>query len=120
MKEKLIRLLSKPQHAKVAAQLVKDYKLNPEDFPELQNIVSANSSHYFIKRAFKAPSHAEYMPLHKIEDLFTNNPRMLVLLIEELVQKGNLHQAQGGEPGVESIYFQKAAGVWHRHNLMHY
>jgi len=120
LKEKLIRLLSKPQHAKVAAQLVKDYKLNPEDFPELQNIVSANSSHYFIKRAFKAPSHAEYMPLHKIEDLFTNNPRMLVLLIEELVQKGNLHQAQGGEPGVESIYFQKAAGVWHRHNLMQY
>ena len=35
LKEKLIRLLSQPQHAKVAAQLVKDYKLNPEDFPEL-------------------------------------------------------------------------------------
>ena len=33
------------------------------------------------------------MPLHKIEDLFTNNPRMLILLVEELIQKGNLQQA---------------------------
>ena len=102
---KVIEELSTKDNVKIASKIVKDYKLNPEDFPELQNIVSANSSHYFIKRAFKAPSHAEYMPLHKIEDLFTNNPRMLVLLIEELVQKGKLHQAQGGEPGVESIYF---------------
>ena len=39
IKEKLIRLLSTPQHAKVAAQFVKDYKLNPDDFPELQHIV---------------------------------------------------------------------------------
>ena len=35
LKERLIRGLSRPQHAKVAAQLVKDYKLNPDDFPEL-------------------------------------------------------------------------------------
>lgn len=90
LKERLIRGLSKPQHAKVAAQLVKDYKLNPDDFPELQNLVSITSSNYFIKRAFKSPSHAEYMPLHKIEDLFSGNPRMLLFLVEELIQKANL------------------------------
>ena len=85
LKERLIRGLSRPQHAKVAAQLVKDYKLNPDDFPELQNLVSITSSNYFIKRAFKSPSHAEYMPLHKIEDLFSGNPRMLLFLVEELL-----------------------------------
>ena len=35
VKERLIRALSVQQHAKVAAQFVKDYKLNPDDFPEL-------------------------------------------------------------------------------------
>lgn len=35
LKEKSIRLLSTPQHHKVAAQMVKDFKLNPEEFPEL-------------------------------------------------------------------------------------
>ena len=40
-------------------------------------------------RAFKDPSHQDYMPLHKVEDLFLGYPRMLVLLIEELIKKGN-------------------------------
>ena len=53
------------------------------------------------------------MPLHKIEDLFTNSPRMLVLLIEELIQKGHLQMAQGNTTEADCIYFQKAAGVWH-------
>jgi hypothetical protein len=35
LKEKVIRMLSTNFHAKIAADLVKDYKLNPEDFPEL-------------------------------------------------------------------------------------
>ena len=90
LKDRLIRALSRPQHSKVAAQLVKEYKLNPEDFPELQNLVSITTSNYFIKRAFKSSNHPEYMPLHKIEDLFSGNPRMLLSLVEELLLKGNL------------------------------
>lgn len=35
LRDQLIRRLSTPEHAKVAADYVKDYKLNPEDFPEL-------------------------------------------------------------------------------------
>jgi hypothetical protein len=35
LRDKLIRRLSTPEHAKLAAEYVKDYKLNPEDFPEL-------------------------------------------------------------------------------------
>ena len=35
LKVKVIRMLSTNLHAKTAADFVKDYKLNPEDFPEL-------------------------------------------------------------------------------------
>ncbi len=80
LKENVVRMLSTNAHAKTAADFVKDYKLNPEDFPELQAIISRNSSCYFIGKAFRAPSHADYMPLHKIEDLFTDNHRMLIEL----------------------------------------
>jgi hypothetical protein len=57
-------MLSTNYHAKIAADLVKDYKLSPEDFPELQAIIARNSSCYFINRAFRTPSHADYMPLN--------------------------------------------------------
>jgi len=95
LKEKSVRLLSNPVHAKVAAQLVKDYKLNPEDFPELQTIIARNSSFYFIGRAFRKPSHSDYLPLHKIEDLFDGNHRMLIELVQQLLKKGMTHQAIG-------------------------
>ena len=79
--------MSTPALAKTAAVLVKDYKLDPEDFPELQAIISKNSSFYFIGRAFKAASNSDYLPLSKIEDLFTNNHRMLIDLVKELLKK---------------------------------
>ena len=95
--EKLVQLLSNPKHAKVAANLVKEYKLNHEKFPELLNIVSSNSARFFIVRAFKAPSHQDYMPIHKVEDLFLDYPKMLVLFIEELIKKGNKEQDQSDQ-----------------------
>jgi hypothetical protein len=95
-------MLSTNAHAKTAADFVKDYKLNPEDFPELQAIISRNSSCYFIGRAFRTPSHADYMPLHKIEDLFTDNTRMLIELAQSLLKRGLQNQA---------------VGVYLRHNL---
>lgn len=95
LKEKVVRMLSTNAHAKTAADFVKDYKLNPEDFPELQAIISRNSSCYFIGRAFRQPSHADYMPLHKIEDLFTDNHRMLIELAQSLLRRGMQNQAVG-------------------------
>lgn len=93
--DKVIRRLSTPEHAKIAADYVKDYKLNPEDFPELQAIISKNTSNYFIGRAFRNPSNADYLPLAKIEDLFTNNHRMLIELTQQLLKKGKPQQAKG-------------------------
>ena len=70
LKVQVIRALSNQKHHKVAANFVKDYKMNPDDFPELQSIIARNSSCYFISRAFRARNHSEFLPLHKIEDLF--------------------------------------------------
>lgn len=95
LKENVVRMLSTNAHAKTAADFVKDYKLNPEDFPELQAIISRNSSCYFIGKAFRATSHADYMPLHKIEDLFTDNHRMLIELAQTLLRRGLSNQAVG-------------------------
>lgn len=102
LREKVIRRLSTSEHAKTASDFVKDYKLNPEDFPELQSLMDRNCSNYFIGRAFKNPSNADYLPLSKIEDLFTNRPRMLVELVQSLLKKGQKMQAKG---------------VWQRHGL---
>lgn len=75
--------------------MVKDFKLNPEDFPELQTIVTRNTSNFFISRSFRAPGHPDYLPLYKIEDLFEGNIRMLVDLVRQLLKKGMLNQAVG-------------------------
>jgi len=80
LREKVIRRLSTPEDSKTAAELVKDYKLDPEAFPELQSILCKSSSNYFIGRAFRHPSNADYLPLAKIEDLFTGNTLMLTEL----------------------------------------
>jgi hypothetical protein len=81
---------------------VKDYKLNPEDYPELQTLMDKSCSNYFIGRAFRNQSNADYLPLSKIEDLFTDRPRMLIDLVQQLLKKGKIMQAKG---------------VWQRHNL---
>jgi len=62
--EKSVRLLSNRVHGKVAAQLVKDNNLNPEDFPELLTIIARNTSFYYIGRWCKSPSHSDYMSMH--------------------------------------------------------
>lgn len=77
IKEDAVRMLSTETHVKVASNIIKDYKMNPQDFPELEQIIMKNSSCYFIGRAFRNPSHADYLPLNQIEDLFTGKKRML-------------------------------------------
>lgn len=105
LREKVVRRLSLPETAKTATEFVKDYKMNPEDFPELQAIITKSSSNHFIGRAFRHPSNADYLPLSKIEDLFTGNNRMLLELCQNLLDRGWGHQAKG---------------VWQRHCLYQY
>lgn len=95
------KLVSQPT-AKQAADLVKYYKFNHLDFPELLHMIAKNSSCYFIGRAFRAPDHEEHMPIHRVEDLFTDHPLLLFELISSMLKKGLQNEAKG---------------VWHRHCL---
>jgi len=52
------------------------------------------------------PNNIDYMSFHKIEDLFSGNTRMLLSLVEELLQKGKLSQAEAnGDDQVSARYF---------------
>mgnify|MGYP006899620388 CR=1 FL=1 len=50
LKLELIRALSTNDNAKKAAQLVKDFRLNMDDFPELKERILKNSMRYFLGR----------------------------------------------------------------------
>lgn len=85
MKEQVVRRLDRLEHIKVAQLLIKDFKLNCDDFPEFKKLVTVESSNYFIKRAFEAPDHPEFVPPHKVEDLFDGNAPMLLSFVKELL-----------------------------------
>jgi hypothetical protein len=88
---------------KVAAKLIKKYKLSFDDFPDLVYNLEANSAHYYISRLFRPEKHEDHMPLHSVEDLFTGKHNMLFDLVKQLLKKKQDH---------------KAKGVWNRHRLM--
>ena len=83
----VISMLLKPQYLKIAIKLVADYNFDPEQFPLLMQTVIFNTSNYFISKVFRAEGHPDHMPLHKVEDLFTDRPRFLIPLVEALLKK---------------------------------
>lgn len=62
---------------KGAVKIVKDFKLDPNDFPALVEQASFNATNYFVSCHFRSPKHPDYIPLHKVEDLFSNEPIMI-------------------------------------------
>ena len=98
----IINTLSTRENVKTASKLVKDYKLNANDFPQMQEIQHASAINYYISQVFRNPEHPQHMPIHKVEDLFAERPRMLISLVESLLRKKMA---------------QQAAGIWIRNNL---
>ena len=111
MKEQLVRRLDRPEQIQVAQLLIKDFKLNCDDFPEFKKLVTVESSNYFIKRAFEVPDHPEFVPPHKVEDLFDGNANMLIYFVKELLHQADLQRELGNDQA-STKYLQKAAGVW--------
>jgi len=71
MRKKIINeLMKKTENAKVAADMVKDGGLNPEEFPDLLHIICRNSANYFISRFFRPIAHPDHLPLFKVEEMF--------------------------------------------------
>lgn len=92
----LINVLVSLKNVKGATKMVKDFNLDPVDFPLLVEQASFNASNYFVSQCFRAPSHPDHIPLQKVEDLFSNEPIMIQCLLSLLfkrwnkVHKGNL------------------------------
>ena len=72
---------------KSAVKTVKDFKLNAADFPILVERASFNTANYFVSQCFRAASHPDHMPLHKIEDLFSGDYVMITCLVTLLLKR---------------------------------
>mmetsp|Transcript_11934 Transcript_11934/g.8327 ORF Transcript_11934/g.8327 Transcript_11934/m.8327 type:complete len:215 (+) Transcript_11934:1464-2108(+) len=95
LQKKAIHMLSTYKHHKVAAELLKFYKLNQEDFPELKTLIERSSGSYYIYRFLKPRDDSDYLPLYKIEELFQGNKQMIILLINCLLDNGMHLYAKG-------------------------
>ena len=89
--ELTVRNLSTKENVKMANKLVKDYKLNANDFPEMQGIQESNATNFYVSSIFRKSDHPAYMPLNKVEDLFEGKHRMLINLVESLLRKKSVH-----------------------------
>jgi 3'-5' exonuclease len=100
----LIKQLSTNDNCKIAAQIIDEYKLDINDFPELQERLQKQTMRYYLGRfLYKKPKTDDYLSLDRIEDLFFGFKSMLSYLVEDLVHKGKMNEAKG---------------VCLRHNLM--
>jgi hypothetical protein len=92
----LVKTLSTPEHCKLAAGLIKEFKFDINDFPELNEMLEkANIKFYLRKFLYKKPGEEENYSLDRIEDLFIGFRWMMSFLAEDLVKKGKLNEAKG-------------------------
>ena len=70
LQKKAVHMLSTHKHHKIAAELLRFYKFNQDDFPELKALIERSSGSYYIYRFLKPRDDSDYLPLYKIEELF--------------------------------------------------
>jgi len=96
LKVALIRALSTNENIKKASALIKDFKLNIDDFPEVKERIMKNSMRHFLSRnLYKNSNHQDFLTLDRIEDLLVGIKQMLGYLVEDLHHKGKKNEAVG-------------------------
>jgi hypothetical protein len=96
LKHQLIHALCTNVNCKRAAQLIKDFKFNADDFPEVKERVMKSSMRYFLGRnLYKKQNQTDFLTLDRIEDLLSGFKQMTSYLVEDLVAKGKPHEAKG-------------------------
>ena len=77
-------------------------------------MASFNAANYFVSQCFRAPSHPDHIPLHKVEDLFSGDPTMIACLCTLLFKRWNkVHKSNPNEN-----FLQKILGIVKRNKLM--
>ena len=77
-------------------------------------MASFNTANYFVSCTGRAQNHPDYMPLHKIEDLFAGDRVMISCLCMLLFKRWN-KVAKGN---VNDASLQKLLGIIKRHHIM--
>lgn len=78
--------MSTNTNCKFAVRLIRDFKLNEDDFPDLKIRVMKKSVRYHCHNYLnKNKKDKDYMSLEKVEDLMLGFKQMLAFLVEELV-----------------------------------
>lgn len=96
LKVKLIKVLCTNENVKKAEGLIKDFKLNIDDFPEVKERIMKNSMRYFLGRnLYKNKNQQEFLTLDRVEDLLVGIKQMLGYLVEDLCAKGKKQEAKG-------------------------
>lgn len=85
--KEFINVLVSLKDIKNATKMVKEFKLNCADFPMLVERASFNTANYFTSQCFRAVAHPDHIPLHKVEDLFSNEPVMIGCLVSILLKR---------------------------------
>jgi hypothetical protein len=76
--------------------LIKDFKLNIEDFPEVKERIMKNSMRHFLGRnLYKKSNQQDYITLDRIEDLLSGIKQMMGYFVEDLAHKGRIQEAKG-------------------------
>jgi len=96
LQKALITSLSTNEHCKKASQLVKDFKLSIDEFPELKERIMKQSMRYFLGRnLYKKSNQQDFLTLDRIEDLLSGIKQMLGYFVEDLAHKNKINEAKG-------------------------
>lgn len=110
LEKMLVNILVQMKNVKGAVKIVKEFQMEPNEFPLLVETASFNASNYFVSQCFRAPNHPDHIPLHKVEDLFSNEPVMVQCLCTLLFKRWSKnHRANLQEP-----FLQKIIGIMKR------
>jgi hypothetical protein len=93
----VIALLTTNELCKYAAEFIKEWKFDINDYPEVKERLMKKSMRYYVSRHFSGkPGSEDYMTLDRIEELLMPSKPMLGYMVDDLVYKGeSLNIAKG-------------------------
>lgn len=82
-----IDLMSNNKLAKNAASIIDKMGLDIQDYPLVSERLQKKTIRYYVFNFLKGPNHHDFMPLWKIEDMFSGYNSMLAYICEDLAFK---------------------------------
>ena len=105
--DSMIKSLSTKVSYKFAISVLTHFKLEQKDYPALNEFASRAAGYYFVSQVFKDESSSDFMPWHKVADIFTGNLLLLSMLVEQILQK----------KGEDEKWMRIACHIYHSNDL---